>query len=88
MVEGVEDFDDAERRGMKDASGAEGVDDVGGVAGVNDAGRDAGRDDPVVTGTGKDVFRHLDFRFFVLVELAWDNANNHTEEAVIMELKD
>jgi len=23
-----------------------------------------------------------------LIELAWDNANNHTEEAVIMELKD
>ena len=23
-----------------------------------------------------------------LIELTWDNANNHTEEAVIMELKD
>ena len=54
MVEGVEDFDDAERCGMKDDDGAEGVVDVGGVADVNDAGRDAGRDDSVVTGTGKD----------------------------------
>ena len=43
MIEGVEDVDDAERRGVKYAYGAEGVDDVGGVAGVNDVGRDAGR---------------------------------------------
>ena len=40
LVEGV---DDAERRGMKGADGAQGVDDVGGVVGVNDAGRDAAR---------------------------------------------
>ena len=32
----VEDVDDAERRGMKDADGAEGADDVGGVAGVSE----------------------------------------------------
>ena len=54
MVEGVEDVNDNERRGVKDADGVEGVDDVGGVAGVNDVGRDARRDDSVVTGTAKD----------------------------------
>ena len=29
LIEGVDDADDAERRGMKDADGAGGVDDVG-----------------------------------------------------------
>jgi len=56
VVEGVEDFDDAERRGMKDTDCAEGVDVVGGVAGVNDVGRDSGRDDSAVTGKAKDWF--------------------------------
>jgi len=56
-----EDVDDAERRGMKDADGAESVDDAGGVAGVSDIGKDAGRDDSAVTGKGKDrVFFHAD----------------------------
>jgi len=54
VVEGIEDLDDAEWRGMKDSDGAEGIDDVGGVVGVNDVGRDSGRDDSVVTGTAKD----------------------------------
>jgi len=54
VVEGAEDVDDAKRRGMKDACGAEGADDVGCVVGVNDVGRDTGRDDSAVTGTGKD----------------------------------
>ena len=52
----VENVDDAERRGMKDADGAEGVNDVGGVAGVNNVARDAGRDNSAVTGTDKDRF--------------------------------
>ena len=43
MIEGVEDVDDAERRGMKDTGGAEGVDDVGGAAGANEVGRDGCR---------------------------------------------
>ena len=51
-TEGIDDVGDAERRGMKDADGAEGFDDVGGAAGANDVGRDAGQDDSVVTGTG------------------------------------
>jgi len=48
-IEGVEDVDDAERRGVKDVGGAAGVDEVygglAGLAGVKDVGRDAGRDD-------------------------------------------
>ena len=48
-IEGVEDVDDAERRGVKDVGGAAGGDDVygglAGLAGVKDVGRDAGRDD-------------------------------------------
>ena len=41
-IEGVEDVDDAERRGVEDADGVAGVDDAGDVAGVGDAGRDSG----------------------------------------------
>ena len=40
-IEGVEDVDDNEKRGVEDADGTAGIDDVGGVAGVNDVGRDA-----------------------------------------------
>ena len=35
-IEGVEDVDDAKRRGVEGADGDAGVDDVGGVAGVID----------------------------------------------------
>ena len=56
MIESVEDVGDAERRGMKNAGGAEGVDDVGGAAGTNDVARDAGKDDSVLIGTAKDRF--------------------------------
>jgi len=54
VLEGVEAVDNAERRGMKDAGGAEGANDIDGIAGVVDVGRDAGGDDSVLTGTGKD----------------------------------
>jgi len=43
-IEGVEDVDGAERRGVEEVDGAAGVYDFGGAAGVNDVGRDAGRD--------------------------------------------
>jgi len=43
-IEGVEDVDDSERRGVEDVDGGAGVDDVDGVAGVDDVGKDAGRD--------------------------------------------
>ena len=42
MVEGVEDFDDAERRGVEDADGTAGVNDASDVAGANDSGKDSG----------------------------------------------
>ena len=40
-IAGIEDVDDAERRGVEDVDGAAGVDDFDGVVGVNNA---AGRD--------------------------------------------
>ena len=43
-IEGVEDLDDAERRGVEDAGGYADVDDAGGVAGVSDVGSDSGGD--------------------------------------------
>ena len=43
-IEGVEDVDDAEGRGVEYADGVAGVDDFDGVAGVNDVGKGAGRD--------------------------------------------
>jgi len=52
-TEGIDDVGDAERRGMKDADGAEGADDVGGAK-AKDFGGGAGEDDSVVTGTAKD----------------------------------
>jgi len=42
-IDGAEDVDDAERRGVEDADGVAGVDNADGVAGVDDVGRDAGR---------------------------------------------
>jgi len=43
-IEGVEDVNDAERRGVEDVDGAAGVDDFDGTAGVRNAGKGAGRD--------------------------------------------
>ena len=42
-IEGVEDADDAERRGVEYVDGAAGVGDFDGAAGVSDVGKGAGR---------------------------------------------
>ena len=42
IIEGVEDVDDAERRGLEDVDGSAGIDDADGSAGVDNVGREAG----------------------------------------------
>ena len=76
----VEDLDDSERRGMKDADGAEGVNDVGGVAGVNNVARDSGRDNSAVTGTDED-------RFFFFPTPTYLNRKNTVSDCVSAKIK-